>query len=282
VPGRILPEAFDAIKGNQSLRTLAERSDLPNYPYTTKTYVSYLFAGKHNDSLYVNGSSANKWGATVEGTNGIIYSIEKMVQRPEKTMWQFLEDDPKFSFFITAMLVSDSLYQSDWRSINYIASVQGGMDIPQFTLFAPTNDAFKKFGLQSEEDVRQYCMRVWPLPYPDYDENWYYQDPTTSMDSILFPHGLQMHRVYMDGKGCGPVYFSNDLLDNANVLTNIKLMEGSLYSSPPLYLTLAFSNAGEEPLVKRFGSTATPVRLTEKNIRVTNGVIHVVDELFVP
>ncbi|MBN9297320.1 MAG: fasciclin domain-containing protein [Filimonas sp.] len=281
VSGIFKPVIFETITGSQALRTLARRNDLPNYQFSGKFYTTFLFTAKHGDSLYVNGMGMNKWGTGKEGTNGMIYPIEKLITRPEKTMWEYLTEDPRFSLFTDAVLINDSLYQSDWRSVNPINILQSGPDYPQFTLFAPTNDAFKKIGIQTTDDVRDYCMRVWPLPQPDYDPDFFYQDPITSLDSILFPHGLEMYRYYT-GQGTGPVFFTNDFLDNGPVLSNIMLAAGQKYSSPPLYLRIAFSKQNEEPLVKRFGNKGNAMQLKEKNIRVTNGVIHIVDELFLP
>lgn len=281
IPGRYLPVAFEAVKGNQPLRTLSERTDLPNYTPGGKKYVDYLFAGKHNDSLYVNGKGVDKWGTGKEGTNGVIYTVNKLVPRPEKTMWQYLTGDPRFLFFTEAMRINDSLYQSDWRYVSSLSMLVGEPGSIQATLFAPTNAAFIKNGMYTVDDVRDYCTRTWPLPDPEMDENNYYQEPVTAMDSLLLQHGLLMYRLYVDG-GTGPVLFSNDLVDNGSILTGITLMGGQPWSSPPVKFNLAFSSRNDEPMIKRLGSSVTPVGIVEKNVRVTNGVIHVVDDLFMP
>ncbi len=280
VAGRYLPGGFNDLVGNQPLRTLAERADLPNFS-TWSPYINFLFVGKHADSLYINGSGAAKWGTGMEGKNGVIYPVDKFLQRPEKAMWQYLLEDPRFEYFTQAMLISDSLYQEDYRYVSSLGMIRSGAQFTQFTLYAPTNDAFRKYGLRSIDDIRNYCMRTWPLPYPYEDENRYYHEPVTAMDSLLGPHGIEVRRFVPSGKA-GPVYFSNDLLDNGAVLSGILLMAGQTWSTPPMRLSLSFSQQNGRPLVKHLGSTATPAGLIEKDIRVTNGVIHVVDELFKP
>ncbi len=282
VPGRYLPVGLEAVKGNRSLPTLAERTDLPNYTPNGKRYVTFLFAGKHNDSLYVNGTGVDKWGNGKEAINGMIYPVTRMIARPEKTMWQYLTDDPRFFLFTEAMRINDSLYQSNWLSVSSLQLLIGAPGSTQATLFAPTNAAFNKHGMFTVDDVRDYCTRVWPLADPEVDENYYYQEPVTSLDSLLLPHGLLMYRLYIGEGGTGPVFFSNDLVDNGSILTGITLMAGQMWSSPPVKLNLAFSSRNDEPMIKRLGSSVAPVGLTEKNVRVTNGVIHAVDDLFMP
>lgn len=281
VAGLFLPESIASMKASQSLRTLAVRNDLPNYNSWDR-YISFLFVARHGDNLVINGNSFAKWGTGMEGTNGMIYPVDKMIQRPEKTMWQYLTEDDRFSFFTAAMLINDSLYQSDYLYVSSLGMLQSMPNATQTTLFAPTNAAFIKNGFLSVDDIRNYCQRTWPLPPAENGPDNYYHEPVTAMDSLLLPHGLQMYRLSGYNNNTGPVYFTNDLLDNAADLSGLVLVAGQPWSYPPLRLDLSFSIQNGEPMVRRYGSTAAPTRLSEKNIRVTNGVIHVVDDLFMP
>ncbi|SEW53916.1 fasciclin domain-containing protein [Chitinophaga arvensicola] len=284
LPARLMPESMAVIPGNTPVATLSTRSMEGRENWYSRDYLDFVFIGKAGDSLLVDGKGMNKWGRYQQASNGIIYPIEHLVPMPTQTMWEFIEAEPRFSLYRDALLIADSLYKSEWMDFGVMTILQSGEQIGQLTLYAPNNDAFHKHGFNNAEDILNYCLRSWPLPPPDYDENMYYQQPTLSIDSILFAHGMEVYptlQLYGDAR-IGKVYFSNDLATNARSLTHLLLQPGQMYYGPPVYISLDFINNNGQPGVKRHGATTPYTGLKTRDIRVFNGVIHEVDDLFIP
>jgi len=284
LPARMMPESMAVIPGNTPSATLSTRSMEGRENWYSKSYTDFVFLGKFGDSLLVNGKGMNKWGQYQQATNGIIYPIEHLVDMPQQTMWEFIESEPRFSLYHEALLIADSLYMTEWLSFGIPITMKSGQEIAQYTLYAPNNDAFHKHGFNNAEDILNYCLRSWPLPPADYDENMFYQQPCLSIDSILFAHGPEVYptlQLYGDAR-VGRVYFSNDLVTNARTLTHLMLQPGQMYSSPPVYISLDFINNNGQPGIKRHNATTPYTALKARDIRVFNGVIHEVDDLFIP
>lgn len=279
VKGLYKPENFTGIQGNVLLTTVLKRGDLPGYN-DQQPYIYNLSAGVSGDSLLVNGLPANKWSAGEEATDGYVYPVAHLVPKPETNMWQYLEADPRFSLFVAAMRMSDEVYMENGVGISHETYLSGFVPVIRFTLFAPTNKAFQQSGFNTEDDIRAYMERSLPLGYADYDENWYYQQPKTAIDSLLFVHGLETYEAGT-GNYTYPInlsFYSNDLAQNSTQLSGLLLKPGEMYNNPPVAVHLAFSAVNGKPMVKRLGSTRAPMALTQTNINTTNGVIHVLDE----
>lgn len=282
MPARLMPENIAAVPGNTPGATLSERSMAGRDNWYSKNYIDFLFLGKHGDSLLVNGKAQAKWGQYQEATNGLIYPVEHCLAKPQQTMWEYINAEPRFSLYRDALLICDSLYSSVWMDLGVMTALKSSETLGQFTLYAPNNNAFIKNGFHNAEDILNYCLRSWPLPPGDYDENMYYQQPVIAIDSILFAHGLEVYAaLQLTGNArVGPVYFSNDLADNAHQLSGLMIQKGQLYSSPPIYISLDFISNNGQPGVKRKGVNTPFASLKTKDIRVLNGVIHEVEELF--
>ncbi|NML23592.1 hypothetical protein HHL16_22120 [Pseudoflavitalea sp. G-6-1-2] len=280
VAGQTLPGAFTS-PGSKTLATLSKRDDVPNFS-SSQLYTDFLFVGSHNDSVCVNGQTQSKWSEAQLATNGAIYPVSRMVPRPTKTLIQYIAEDPRLEFYSEAIRINDSLYTSEWRDIQVVMALTGGPSVAQHTLFAPSNEAFKKAGFQSVDDIRNYSLATWPIPWPETGEDGYFHVPVTSMDTLLFPHGTGLYQILGGKDLSGPVFFTNDLIDNGASLTGMPLTTSSPGYLPPLFIPLAFSSPDKEPLIKLLKSNRQPVPIADKNIRTLNGVIHVVDNLFMP
>jgi uncharacterized surface protein with fasciclin (FAS1) repeats len=280
MPAHLEPNNISALKGNTAAATLSSRA-LPDRPEWYTDYVDFQFLGKNGDSLLVNGIALSKWGQAIEGTNGVIYPIDHLIDKPTQSMWDYVVSQPRFSLYVEALRICDSLYESAYMNqpLTFMKSASG---IAQFTLFAPNNEAFIKNGFHNAEDILQYCLRAWPLPDPGYDENMFYQQPVISMDSLLMACGLEvMNAAQLNGDArVGPVYFSNDLTNNAAALSGLVLYAGQPYNSPPVMINLSFINNSGQPGVRRLNTNYPYLPLKSRNIRVINGVVHEVDDLF--
>ncbi|MDR6567463.1 fasciclin domain-containing protein [Chitinophaga ginsengisegetis] len=281
MPARLLPENITAVKGSTPAATLSSRSfaDRENW---YNDYVDFQFLAKSGDSLIVNGVALSKWGQQLEGTNGVIYPIDHLISKPQQSMWEYLQSQPRFSLYVAALLVNDSLYQSIWMNSS-LPLLKSSSSLAQFTLFAPNNDAFIKNGFHNADDILQYCLRSWPLPSPGYDENMYWQQPVTAMDSILMACGPEIANAsQLTGieARVGPVFFSNDLTLNAAQLSGLMLFKGQPYNNPPTQISLSFINNNGQPGVRRIGTNYPYISLKSRDIRVINGVVHEVGDLF--
>jgi uncharacterized surface protein with fasciclin (FAS1) repeats len=280
MPARLQPDNISAIKGNTAAATLSFRS-FADRPEWYKDYVDFQFLGKNGDSLLVNGMALGKWGQQLEGTNGIIYPIDHLVAQPTQSMWDYVQSQPRFSLYVEALRICDSLYESAYMT-QPLAFMKSSPEAAQFTLFAPNNDAFIKNGFHNAADILQYCLRSWPLPEGGYDENMFWQQPVIAIDSLLMACGPEvMNASQLNGDArVGPVFFANDLTNNAAALSGLVLYAGQPYNSPPIMINLSFINNNGQPGVRRLNTNYPWLPLKNRNVRVINGVVHEVDDLF--
>lgn len=282
--GNVLPESLSLVFINIVLTSLKKSVDIPNYS-ADYPYTYLLFAGVHNDSLMINGKAVSKWGIALQSVTATIYPVDRLLPLPQMDMLTYLRSDERFSFYLEACRINDSLYLDAFPYDNGLLNLPLLSAMPgtggQLTLFAPTNNAFKKSGFNSVEDIREYSVRALPIGSPDLDADNYFVVPTSAMDSLLLPNRLDYAGIY--GPGTGPrdmnmVYFGNELLDNGSNVSGLLIKQGSLYNYKSHIIRLDFSNNNGQVLVKRLGSDKPALPLADKNIRVLNGVIHVVDE----
>lgn len=260
--GLYKPESMTELSGNISVPTFLS-TYLTDYE---RQYRYTLYFGLHNGDLTVDGKKAATGFQSLEAVDGVIYPIDNLLERPVKYAYDYLQADPRFSFYLEALRISDSLYVETFyhdQVINMTTLRSGYYNI---TLFAPTNDAFRKAGFSTVESIRDYILRA-PLQYP-YVEGNDYVIPTTPMDSLI--------KVNYITVSYDAAYFSNDMTDIPG-LSGFELSPGP-WDSPPVYINLEFVSGGGTLKVRRFGSAKPPLPLAEQDIRVFNGVIHVVNE----
>ena len=112
------------------------------------TNTSATGAGNNAMSIYYNTSDGVKFNgissvfqADVIGTNGIIHGVDTVIDIP--TVVTFAAADPNFSTLVTAL--TDLTPNTDFVSILSRTEVGSPIDgiNPDFTIFAPTNEAFE-------------------------------------------------------------------------------------------------------------------------------------------
>lgn len=275
VEGSFKPANISGINGSVPLTTMLGSSTV----YATGNFYTYkLFAGHTADSLLIDGIGAAKWNTGEAAINGYVYPIERLLQKPEITTLQYLENDPRFTFLMYAIQLSEAAYQDNSSGIEY-HTLLGGFPGIDFTFFAPTNKAFQNIGLNTMDDIKAYVDRTLPLPYPDLDANLYYINPLTTIDSLLVPLGLETFNSaansYYPISLC---FFTNDILQNGAALSGMVLKQGSIYNSPPVKISLRLSNQNGKPMIGQLGSAKPLTPLAQTNIRTLNGVVHVLDE----
>lgn len=282
MPAGLKPGNITSLKGNTAVATLSSRSFADREDWY-KDYVDFQFLGKNGDSLLVNGMAMSKWGQQSEGTNGVMYPIDHLIAKPTQSMWEYLQSQPKYSLYVEALRINDSLYESVYMT-QILPLLKSSSQAFQFTLFAPNNDAFIKNGFHNADDILQYCLRSWPLPEPGYDENMFWQQPVTAMDSMLLacgPEVMGAGQIDIGGTSrVGPVFFANDLANNAAGLSGLVLYAGQPYNSGPVGINLSFISNNGQPAARRVGTNYPYIPLKSRNVRVINGVVHEVGDLF--
>ncbi|GAA3780016.1 hypothetical protein GCM10022271_10370 [Corallibacter vietnamensis] len=102
-----------------------------------------------SDGVTFNGTST-VMSADIVGTNGIIHAVDAVIDIP--TVVTFAAADPNFSTLVTAL--TDLTPNTDFVSI--LSRTEGGNSDginPDFTVFAPTNDAFDDLASIPEESA---------------------------------------------------------------------------------------------------------------------------------
>ena len=94
-----------------------------------------LYVSKNNNGVFVNGIKVN--AADINASNGVIHVIEKViVEVPTESIADIVSGNPNFSTLLAAVVKAD------------LVSVFSGSG--NYTVFAPTNDAFAAAGLTPE------------------------------------------------------------------------------------------------------------------------------------
>jgi uncharacterized surface protein with fasciclin (FAS1) repeats len=239
-------------------------------------------------SLMVNGKSTGPVTA-MYATNGVIYHVNHIIQRPTQSIMEFLLSDSRFSIFNDLYRKTDSIWQevgmgyiSRGNSLNYFTlymDFYGDGFVPSNSFFAPTNEAFKNAGFNSVDDLMALNERS--MPYFDWD---YYQVVNGFVtDSLLDYHGWgRMYAPANSGETKGSpasaVFFSNDL-DNS-IIGNYDLSAGVYYEVDTYKMTLDYGvNAAGQRTVKVKGSSKPAAAIVEADIYTFQGPVHVVNNL---
>jgi len=94
-----------------------------------------LYVSKNNNGVFVNGITVNS--ADIAASNGVIHVISSVIgEIPEESIAQIVTDNSDFSTLLAAVVKAD------------LTSVFSGSG--NYTVFAPTNDAFAAAGLTPE------------------------------------------------------------------------------------------------------------------------------------
>lgn len=267
------------------LNTMLTRPGVLGYN-TNQPYRYRLRVGSFMDSLMVNGKTMGKWQDAEEATNGSVYKINQMVYKPVRTMAEYVKSDPRFSMLLTAIETSVPYYEIDWKYSNdplYMDYLTGSSNMAlRTTLFLPTNQAFANSGIKTEQDIHDIIARSLPIGDPDYDENMFYQTPTTSIDSMLRPHGFSISKggfviTYTSG-GTDLVFYKNDLLNNPGQLSAFLYQPGQAYYGGDIRIETSFANQNGTLMVRDWKSTGPWQPIVEADIECLNGVIHVVND----
>lgn len=255
------------------LNTLLKSTTIPGSS-TFNPYVYRIYVGTWNDSLAINGHTVGLWKNKEETTDGYVYKIDKMINKPTQTVLDFIKSQPRFSMLLEAINASSPYYESEyqWSSDPYFANVLSQIGVQRSTYYLPTNTAFANSGFHTLQDVNDRIERSLPIGDPFYDDQFFYQYPRTAIDSILMPHGFSLFRNEYDA-----AYFKMDLMNYPTYLGGFIVQNGSPYQNGDVVVETSFKVQNNQLFVAGYRSKEEYQPLTETNIFCLNGVVHVVN-----
>ena len=278
-------------------------------PYFYKQYLAIK-----GDELLANGKSMGKLNY-LPATNGAVYLLEKVIQRPDKTLAEVLKADGRFNTYLELLRQTDEQYLEimitqleplfgyrmsveeykdnfsgrrmffgdEWGGINRPPYASyNGPNITVSTYFAPTDDAFKKAGFQSITAIMKFNERN----NVRFDDNTFEPSGSFATDSILTYHQDWGRMFATKDPSYGinapnnTVFFSNDLVPALNdYYVNTGGTANAIYSyKNPIRFTTGAN--GVELQVKE--SSFEPAHVVETDLNSLNGPIHVVEHLLIP
>lgn len=253
---------------------------------TTPTPYNYKhFIGMANGNLLVNGKDAGN-AHPLYATNGIIWPVNIVLQRPSENIADFLKRDARFSMLTELLHQTDSIWLEasmgfyERRYFLKLAPRQSDNLVVSEAFFAPTNEAFRQAGFNSVEDLMKLNARS--MPFFDWDifqmVNGFVTD--TLLNYHVWGRMYAPNGIWGNGAESAAVFYSNEL--NNNMLSGFALNAGDA-SIPPYIMPLDFSVAGNGKVSLRpKGSTHEPAVVTEADINTFQGPVHVVDHLLIP
>ena len=276
-------------------------------------YYRHYLATK-DGNLLVNGQSVGKL-IYEPATDGGIYFMEKSVQKPTMTILDALKADGRFNFFIESQRLAEEAFfekmlddieplwgyrMSKEEFLSYYPDArepytrgwvvesdpiyQDGANLTLTATFAPTDDAFKRAGFNSVQDILAFNAKRGDVRY---DELYFEPLGAYPMDT-LFSYHRNWGRIvatkdpaYGMAMGNNTVFYSNDL---DPVLLNDYYVNigGSGQVQYAYKMPFAFSRNENQIQMKIKNAEQAPVSMVETDINTINGPIHVLDNLLVP
>ncbi|MBC9913493.1 hypothetical protein [Chitinophaga varians] len=251
-------------------------------PYTY-TYRHFMAMAK-DSQLIIDGQLCGNY-KPVAARNGIIWPVNRLLQKPEKHVREILEEDGRF----TMLLAINDMNDASWMEYTFGSFARyGGMfwgiepasnSVFFNSYLAPTDDAFHQAGIQDIEQMMEINSRF----TPELDWESYTMSGLIPTDSILDYHNWGRSYAPTSSVGYIPsaktVFYSNDLDD--------KLL-GDYWITMPTSTTagykmpLQFIREGNTIKVKLRNASTPAATIIARDINTFEGPLHIVDRLFLP
>lgn len=128
---------LDSILKYHVLGTEVGSANVPVSDAVTTLLGTSLFASRNTNGVFANGIKVKS--ADVDASNGVIHVISKVLFPPTKNIAQIVAGDTSFSLLLAAVTK---------------AGLAGAVSGPgKFTVFAPTNAAFRAAGFSTVADI---------------------------------------------------------------------------------------------------------------------------------
>ncbi|WP_160715377.1 fasciclin domain-containing protein [Chitinophaga solisilvae] len=265
-------------------RTIKEMVTRPGSAVSfPEAYTYKLYLGVAPDrSLLINGKKSGRI-TPIYARNGIIYPISQPLVRPGKLMIDIIDTDPRFTILSGLLKAMDSTWEAvsyGWfeRQQHQALRMYPGNIVAGNAFFAPTNEAFKKAGFNSVEDLMTLNARS--MPY--LDEEWGEMRNGLFVTDSLLAYS-SWGRMYAPrtsigaGSGVPAMFWSNDL--NDAMLSTFALVTSGDNSVPVYLMPFGFGMNGTQITLKVKGSSHPAANIVEADIPTLQGPLHAVDNL---
>ncbi len=272
-----------------------QRSE-PYPPFSDFLPYYYILAVTFDGStLILNGSKVSSQGTPVSGTNGSIYRIDTLIQKPAYELYEVVSSDTTLSLFLASMRLNDSIYQDkgilsgpgyltnycDTGGLQFsVGGYRGAGAQPFADVLAPTNAAFRKAGLGSVDAIRDFLSQS-VITGPDYD----YSYMQTNLDSIFQYHLFYFNQallvappgIFFTYSAFGNYVYTTDMANNPTLVQrSADPGDGTLH----LFNNVFFENRGGQIVVHRADKPSITANIVgPSNVTTLNGVLHRVDNL---
>jgi uncharacterized surface protein with fasciclin (FAS1) repeats len=135
---------IDSILKYHLLAAFVTSTSVPASDAVTPLLGTNLFASKNANGVFMNGIKVKQ--ADISASNGVIHVIEKVLIPPTQTIAQIAASDTSFSFLVEAV-----------SKAGLLAAISGP---GKFTVFAPTNAAFRAAGITDINAVPQATLET--------------------------------------------------------------------------------------------------------------------------
>jgi uncharacterized surface protein with fasciclin (FAS1) repeats len=255
----------------------------PGFLFDTRYPYKYeLYLGWANNSLHLNGHPVAPAGSqSFAATDGVLWSIDTLVQMPQPESYQVLTSDTVFSFYMAARRYSNQFYQrnntisifNDTLQMQLYTTGYGAKNA--FTILAPVNDAFRRAGFNSISDITAYIDRSSPK---DASGNAI----CTNMDSILNPGTIGVGNWFQRAPFVN-TFFMTDLL-NSSAINNLVVHQPAGLGDSTVFISVHFGNDNGQVVVHRndYPNGRAAHIVAPHDIYTLNGVVHALDNLLLP
>ncbi len=235
--------------GGQQLSSAVIPPTFPNVQEPTSLVLSApffrmsLFPSKRGNQLFANFIPVTS--PDLQVANGVMHGIPGVLVPPDKVIAQIAAADTSLSFFLTAVARADSGQTEDLSKFTYLLAYPP----TNFTVFAPTNNAFRAF------------LAAFGLPPVSAAINFI---PVQTVRGIVAYHLL------------GARAFSVNMPATATPVPTL------LEIDPLPAFTVTVQNTGTGVTVLGNGNGGFPANVVAGNIHAVNGVVHKIDMVLLP
>lgn len=243
-------------------------------------FTLFLAIRRYNDSLY---------SVLAAGRPSRLMSVS--YEQNQYVLGVNTSQNVKSSSQVLPMLdyLSDTNYLYNHRRSSFIIT----KEIYQVTLLAPTDEAFRRAGFNTLEDLVAFNHRA-PLPVPKDPgrclptdsilNHHFFGANIRASENVMYNYNLGMHIAGIFGPDPPMLLYSNELRNEwvgnpINRYFGQPQQHDLTHAADPLDFT---QQGGEAVKVKVRGSEYEPATIIEKDIETYTGVIQVLDRLLIP
>lgn len=215
VPGRLLADSVMPTVGGTMLYPVIqginvtyedEWGTIRNQEYTYSLDLAW-----HEKNVLLNGNYAGTVSSMINASDGVLYLLDTVIRKPERSVYEELVADTAYSFYLAALEKSSAIYTEYKAGIspgdrneeiffttaepfnNYLSALKKFIPASvgssnkfanTYIVFAPDNNAFRKAGFKDIDDIERFIDKSYVTTDAYRDVNHSYP-MYTNIDSAL-------------------------------------------------------------------------------------------------